>query len=174
KPRAKYRPGKLQRKVGTDRLIRNEIFEARPRSGARVIMKLDSLVNTPEDRIAHRGIEMPFGHTLAELKITLIEQVVAWGCYPDDIAKPAADADPCTVLGIVDLARDYATSPQLRVGCLLVLAGALDVYDGVAGNPAFSLKLGAELARRAYFHVIGKELVVGGGGAPLDDDAVRL
>jgi hypothetical protein len=44
----------------------------------------------------------------------------------------------------------------------------------VAGDPALAFQLGAKLARRTEFHVIGKELIVNGVGTPLDNEAIRF
>jgi len=41
-------------------------------------------------------------------------------------------------------------------------------------DPAVALQLGTELARRAQFYVMGKELVVSRIGVALDDDVIRL
>ena len=41
-------------------------------------------------------------------------------------------------------------------------------------DSAFALKLGAELARRAEFHIVREKVVISRVGPPLDDNAVRL
>src|SRR5438477_239527 len=60
KTRAKDGAGEL-REVGTDGLIGNKIFEARSRSSARIVVKLDSFINTHVDRVPYGGIEMGLG-----------------------------------------------------------------------------------------------------------------
>ena len=44
----------------------------------------------------------------------------------------------------------------------------------MARDSAFALKLGAELARRAEFHIVREKVVISRVGPPLDDNAVRL
>src|SRR5258708_21465100 len=61
KARAKDGAGELQREVGTDGLIDYKIFEARSRSSARIVVELDSFIDTLADRIPYGGIEMGLG-----------------------------------------------------------------------------------------------------------------
>src|ERR1700746_117436 len=61
KARAKDGAGELQREVGTDGLIGNKIFEARSRSRARIVVKLDSFIDALIDGIPYGGIEMGLG-----------------------------------------------------------------------------------------------------------------
>src|SRR5271169_1297003 len=169
KARAKHRPGELEGEVCADTLVHNEILEARSRPGARVVVKIDALVDTLGDRVAHGGVETGLSEALAGFEVALIEEFVAWNRHPVDVAKPAADADTGTVLGIVELRRSHPASPQLRVGRLLVLARAFDVHDCVPGDTALTLQLGTELARRAKFDVVREEPLIYGVRASLDD-----
>src|SRR5271166_6934443 len=174
KARAKDRARELKREVRADALGCDEVFDARSCTHTRGVVKLDAFVDALVDGIMHCGFEMSLCQRLAILEVALIEKLVARDRNPIDVAKPSADADTGAVLGVVELGRRYAAAPQLREGGILVLAGPLDIHDSVARDPALTLHLGTELARRAEFNVIWKELIIDRVGAPLDDDAVRL
>src|SRR6516225_5650405 len=173
-PGAKHRPRKLQGKISADAFGRNKILEiwVSPDTGGSV--KFDPLVDALGDGIAHRGVEFDLGQRLAGFEIALIEEVVVRGRHPIDVLEPAADANSCTVLGVVRIRSGAAASSQLRKRGLLVLAGSLDIHDGVTREAALALHLGAKLARRAEFDIIREEPIIGRVGSPLDDQTVRL
>src|SRR5690349_17273032 len=71
KARAKHRPGELEGEVGADTLVRNEIFEARARPGARGIMKIDAFVDALGYRLAHSGFETGLSKALAGFEVAV-------------------------------------------------------------------------------------------------------
>src|SRR5947207_13710841 len=61
KARTKDGAGELQCEVGTDGLIGNKIFEARSRSSAWIVVKLDSSIDALIHGIPYGGIEIGLG-----------------------------------------------------------------------------------------------------------------
>src|SRR6516225_12442964 len=115
------------------------------------------------------------GSTAHRVRGRLERPCVTRDCYSINVPEQLVDAHSGAVLRIIQVGRNRAAAPQWREPRVIVLAGALDIQDCVAGgSTALACHFGAKLARRAEFNVIQKKLFVHRVGATLDDDIVRL
>jgi len=95
------------------------------------------------------------GQPFAPCEAAWKNQFVARRHHPIDVPEQLVDADPGAVFRVFQARRNRAVLPQLRKWRIIVLAGALDVEDLVAGGTTdFARQFGAKLARRAEFDLI--------------------
>src|SRR5215813_8890842 len=138
-------------------------------------MEGDAFVDAFGNRLPLDRLKACAGQPLARCKAAWKDQIVTWRRHPIDVLEHLVDADPGAVLRIFQACCNYVAAPQLREWGIFVFAGALDIQDRMAGGTTpFASQFGAELARSAELNVIGKQLLIFGVRALLDDELLRL
>src|SRR5262245_2126737 len=103
KPRAKRRACKVECEVGTNSVLRNEIFEAPSVARIRIVVKIHPFVDLLVDSTTDRSCKLLLGQCLAGFDLALEEKLVAGDSDPVDVAEPASNAHADAVLGVIEL-----------------------------------------------------------------------
>jgi hypothetical protein len=138
-------------------------------------MKNHAPVDAFGDRRSLDHLEAGAGEPLGRREAAREDQFITRRRHPIDVLEHLIDADPRALLQIFQAHCNPAAASQLREWRIFVFAGALDIQDRVTGGTTpLARQFGTELARRAEFDVIGKQLLVFRVWATFDDDVVRL